>query len=134
MIERAFVNLLVADPPAAAAWFIELLGWSVGFESDWFVHLHAPDHDAIELGLLRADHEIVPTAAVGRGGSMVTVVVADVDAVHAVAVERGIPVLEPPRNLFYGQRRLVLEGPDGHVVDVSSEADPDPAWVASLSG
>ena len=133
MIERAFVNLLVTDPRAAAGWFTDLLGWTPGFESDWFVHLHAAGNEAIELGLLRADHEIVPAAAAGRGGTMVTVVVADVDAVHAAAVEQGVTVVEAPRNLFYGQRRMVLEGPDGHLVDVSSEAEPDPAWLASLS-
>ena len=134
MIERAFVNLLVADPREAAAWFVDLLGWQVGFDSDWFVHLHAPDAEQIELGLLRADHEIVPEAAAGRGGSMVTIVVPDVDAVHATAVERGLDVLEAPRDLFYGQRRLLLRGPDGVVVDVSSECPPDPDWLASLGG
>ena len=132
MIERAFVNLLVTDPRVAAHWFTDLLGWTPGFESDWFVHLHAPDDEAIELGLLRADHDIVPAAAAGRGGTLVTVVVADVDTVHAAAVERGITIVEEPRDLFYGQRRLVLEGPDGHLVDVSSETEPDPAWLASL--
>ena len=132
MIQRCFVNLLVTDPPGAARWFIDLLGWEIAFASDWFVHLRAPDAEGIELGLLRGDHEIVPSDARGTGGAMVTVVVPDVDAVHDAAVERGDDVIEAPRDLFYGQRRCVVRGPEGHVIDISSECDPDPVWLASL--
>lgn len=31
------------------AFYVELFGWSVNFDSDWFVHLQAPENASIEL-------------------------------------------------------------------------------------
>ena len=63
---------------------------------------------------------------------MLTIVVDDVDALHRQAVDRGLEVVESPRDLFYGQRRMLLVDPNGLLVDVSSECPPDPDWLASL--
>lgn len=41
---------------------------------------------------------------------------------HAIATDR-----------FYGQRRMLLLGPEGQVVDVSLGCAPDPTWLASLA-
>ncbi|MEM9712415.1 MAG: VOC family protein [Actinomycetota bacterium] len=134
-MHRSFVNLLSDDPARLRGWYVSLFGWRVDFDSDWFVHLQAPDHDDVELGILRADHELVPGELRGRAaGVIVTIVVDDADEVHARAIEQGVEVIEAPRDLFYGQRRLLLRDPDGTVVDVSSECDADPDVIASLSG
>lgn len=65
---------------------------------------------------------------------MLTVVVDDVDTVHARARAAGIEIVEPPTDLFYGQRRMLVTDPNGLLVDVSSECPPDPDWLASLEG
>jgi uncharacterized glyoxalase superfamily protein PhnB len=67
-------------------------------------------------------------------GGMLTLVVDDVDAVHARAQEAGIEIVEPPTDLFYGQRRMLVTDPNGLLVDISSECPPDPDWLASLGG
>lgn len=133
MAERAFFSILCADVRATSGWYVDLLGYQVAFDSDWFVHLADPANPSLELGFIARDHEIVaeqmrphPT------GGLLTVVVADVDAVHREALARGIEVAEAPTDLFYGQRRMLLVDPEGQVVDVSSECPPDPAWLASL--
>ena len=41
-------------------------------------------------------------------------------------------MIEPPTDLFYGQRRMLVVDPDGQILDVSSECPPDPDWVASM--
>jgi PhnB protein len=135
MPERAFFSVLTPDPGRVAAWYRDLLGYDTVFDSDWFVQLRDPRHELLELGFLRRDHEIVPerSRAAGTGG-MLTFVVDDVDATHRWALDAGLEVLEPPRNLFYGQRRMLLLDPDGQLVDVSSECPPDPEWLASLTG
>lgn len=133
-IERAFLNLAVDDLAASRA-FYERLGYRLRFESPWFVQLAAPGREALELGLLRRDHPVVPAAARSApAGVMLTVVVPDVDAAWRSLREAGVEILEPPRDLFYGQRRMLLVDPDGQLVDVSSECPPDPGWLASLSG
>ncbi|MEZ4240478.1 MAG: VOC family protein [Myxococcota bacterium] len=130
-IDRAFPTLFVADLARARAFWCELLGWHPAWDSDWYVHLSATPEGPPELGLLRRDHELVPEERrLAPQGAMVTVVVDDVDAVFAAATDRGVQVVEPPRNLFYGQRRMLITDPDGHLIDVSTPCPPDPEWEA----
>jgi PhnB protein len=132
-IVRAFVSVFSESLPETRDFYVELFGWRVGFDSDWFVHLQAPENAALELGILRRDHEIVPEAfRSAPAGTMITIVVLDVDALHEIAVERGLAIVEPPRDLFYGQRRMLLRDPSGTLVDVSSECAPSPEFLASL--
>lgn len=133
MPQRTFFSILSDDLPRACEWYTSLFGYRVEFDSDWFVHLQDPDNPSLELGLLAVDHEIVTEHMRARPiGGLVTLVVEDVDRCHELAVERGVEVIEPPTDLFYGQRRMLILDPDGQVLDVSSECDPDPAWVATL--
>jgi catechol 2,3-dioxygenase-like lactoylglutathione lyase family enzyme len=134
-IERAFFNVLTRDLDAARRFYVDLLGFRLAFESDWFVQVAAPGQPLLELGLLRQDGDVVPEPGRSGGGpaGMLSLVVPDVDAVFVRAKEAGAPVLEPPRNLFYGQRRMVLQDPDGTLVDVSTACPPDPSWLARVS-
>ena len=134
MPQRSFYSVFSADLGSAKDWYISLFNYRVEFESDWFVHLQDPDNPSIEVGIIARTHEIVPERFRGPAdGGMLTLVVDDVDAIHRQAVANGLTVVEEPRDLFYGQRRLLLVDPDGLLVDVSSDCPPDPEWVASLS-
>ena len=135
MVQRNFLTVFSGDLTKSRDWYVDRLGYQVDFDSDWFVQLRSSVHSQVELGILKRDHEIVPAAyRAAPAGGMLTVVVDDVDAVHDKAVQRGDAIVEPPRNLFYGQRRMLLVDPDGLLVDVSSECPPDPEWLASLNG
>lgn len=128
--QRSFPTLLSTDLPAARDFYVDLFGFEVAFESSWFVNLTTGGEHPRELGFLAHDHELVPAAVRGNpGGVILTFEVEDVDALVARASERGVTVLEAPRDLFYGQRRAVLVDPDGTLIDVSSPCDPDPAWM-----
>jgi len=133
---RCFFNIFADDLEATRSFYVELFGFRDLFVSDWFVNLGVPEHPALELGISRRDHDIVPDAGAGlpRGAArgMITLVVPDVDGVFDRARTVGYRVVEPPRDLFYGQRRLVLEDPAGTWVDVSSECEPDPDWLARV--
>ena len=127
------MTMFTDDLVRARDWYVDRLDYKVDFDSDWFVQLRSPTNDAVELGILKRDHELVPEGFRGpRAGAMLTVVVDDVEAVYRKAQDRGDQIIEVPRNLFYGQRRLLLQDPDGMLVDVSSECEPDPEWLASL--
>lgn len=134
MPSRLFPNVLSTDLARSSRWYVSLLGFTPEFESDWFVHLRSPTEELVTLGILAIDQEIVhPAMAERPTGGVITIVVDDVDAVHAAAQAAGASIAEAPRNLFYGQRRLLLADPDGQLVDVSSPCEPDPEWLASLS-
>lgn len=133
MITRGFANIVASDLPATKAWYVELLGWATEFDSDWFVHLKAPDVPGVELGIIAAGHQIVPEALEAEPrGVLLTVVVDDVDNTHDQAIRQGYEVVEQPRDLFYGQRRMILRDPAGTLVDVSSECEPSPDFLATL--
>ena len=129
-VQRCFIDILSPDLTATRDFYVELLGFRATFTSDWFVDLAAPDQPLLEIGILREDHDLVPKTA--GGGAMLTVVVPDADAVFAAAKARGVEVVEPPRDLFYGQRRVLLRDPAGTLVDGSSQGAPDPAWMARV--
>ncbi|MDP3406650.1 VOC family protein [Bosea sp. (in: a-proteobacteria)] len=130
---RSFVCIFSDRLPEVRDFYVELFGWRVDFDSEWFVHLQAKDNPSIELGILRRNHDIVPEAfRTAPAGMLLTIVVPDVDAVHRAVVQRGLEPVEAPRNLFYGQRRMLLRDPSGTLVDVSSECPPSPEFMASL--
>ena len=133
MISRGFPNVVTTQVAGTAKWYIQLLGWSPEFESDWFVHLKAADAPGVELGIIDANHEIVADV-VGTevGGAMLTFVVEDVDALHRTAVDLGLDIVEPPRDLFYGQRRMIIRDPNGTPLDISSECEPSQEFLDSL--
>lgn len=126
--------MLSDDLAGTRDFYVDLFGYQVTFDSDWFVHLGDPDAEALEVGVLRRDHEIVPPFVRAQpSGGILTIVVDDVDALHQKVLARDIDVIEEPRNLFYGQRRMLITDPNGLLVDISSECEPDPEWLASLS-
>lgn len=132
-IQRAFVTVFSDQLEVLRDFYVELFGWRVDFDSDWFVHLQAPDQAALELGLLRRDHELVPAAfRAAPAGAMITIVVPDVDVVYRRASARGLTIVEAPRDLFYGQRRMLLRDPEGTLLDVSSACRPSPEFLAGL--
>ena len=130
MVSRGFPNIISSDLAAVKEWYVDLLGWETEFDSDWFVHLKAADAPGVELGIIAEGHDIVPAGA--TAGGMLTFVVDDVDELHAAAVASGHVVVEPPTNLFYGQRRMVLRDPAGTLVDISSECEPSQEFLDSL--
>ena len=122
---RAFTNILTDDVDATAKFYEDLLGMHRHFAADWFVVLVHGDRPGFELGILRRGHAIVPAdIRDGTGGVILTFVVADTDACHARARDMGAEVIEPPRDMEYGQRRMLLRDPAGVTVDISAPTVP----------
>jgi len=120
-MQRAFTNILTEEVAATAAFYEKLFGYTAKFYSDWFVNLEAADQTGLELGILLASHEIVPEAARHQpAGIILTFVVEDCDAIHDKAARFGANIIEAPRDMPYGQRRMILSDPAGTIIDVSS--------------
>ena len=119
--DRLLTNICSRDLARSRDFYVTLLGFAVGYDSDWYVQIHHPENAKLELGIIKRDSDLVPdNYRASPAGMYLTVVVPDVDAVHARAVELKVPVLQEPRNEFYGQRRALLVDPDGCLVDVCS--------------
>jgi catechol 2,3-dioxygenase-like lactoylglutathione lyase family enzyme len=123
--------LMTDDVPRAHAFYAELLGLVDAFAADWYVSLAAAGDANVQLGLVARGHGSVPAGfRAAAGGLLVTVEVADVDAVHARAVQRGLPFHVPLRDEPWGQRHFITEDPDGVLVDVVTVIAPAPEFAA----
>lgn len=124
-MQRAFTNILASTVDTTAAFYQTLLGMTRHFDSDWFVILTHRSVADLELGILSRDSEIVPPAArAAPQGVMMTFVVDDVDSVFAQAQQMAATIVEPPTDMPYGQRRLLVKDPEGTLVDVSAPVAP----------
>ena len=119
-VDRLMTTLCTHNLLASKQFYQTLFGFNVGFESEWFIQLVHPKSN-VELGLITAEHELVPPRYQGAAsGLFVTLVVEDVDAVFKAAEQKNYVVLQTPEPTFYGQKRLLLEDPSGVLVDVST--------------
>jgi uncharacterized glyoxalase superfamily protein PhnB len=117
---RMMTNVCSENLARSCDFYTSLFGLTINFESDWFVHLISEDTH-VELGIILATHEVTPRSVKGRAaGVYLTFVVDHVDAFHQFALEHGYTVIQAPEDTFYGQRRMLVQAPEGTVVDVSS--------------
>lgn len=121
MVDRFFFNILTNDVVRSKAFYMDLLGMHLHFDSDWFVILKPDEASNVELGIIDQNSSVVPSSVQKTAaGTYPTFVVKDSDVIHARAVELGAEILEAPTDMFYGQRRLLLKDPNGITVDISS--------------
>ncbi|MEM8915632.1 MAG: VOC family protein [Pseudomonadota bacterium] len=114
-------SVLTDDVEAAARFYEALLGMTRLGDFGWFIVLGHDGVAGLELGFLQRDHETVPAALAREpAGVILTFVVNDVSVAFANAQSMGVEILQPPTDLPYGQRRLLVRDPAGTTVDISS--------------
>ena len=106
---RAVPNIRTERPAETRDFFVELLGFEVAMDLGWIVTVTSPDNPSAQVSIIANDDMSAPGISVG---------VADVDAVHAKAVEQGLEIVYPVRDEEWGVRRFMLREPSGTVVNV----------------
>jgi uncharacterized glyoxalase superfamily protein PhnB len=109
-ISRAVPNIK-SDQPAATRDFFVGLGFEVVMDLGWVMTVASPTHPSVQVNIIGNDDNSAPG---------ISVEVADVDAVHAEAVERGLEIAYPLRDEDWGVRRFMLREPSGTTVNVLS--------------
>jgi catechol 2,3-dioxygenase-like lactoylglutathione lyase family enzyme len=118
---RILTNICSDQLTASRDFYVELLGFKVNYDSDWYVQLRCPDNAELEFGIISRKSELVPAQfQTLPTGMYVTFVVPDVDAVYAKAKSLGLKIIQEPRNEFYGQRRFLTTDPNGCLIDICS--------------
>jgi catechol 2,3-dioxygenase-like lactoylglutathione lyase family enzyme len=110
-ISRAVPNIRSDRPAETRDFFLDLLGFEVAMDLGWVVTLAAPTAPSIQVTVIGNDDMSAPG---------ISVEVADVDAVHARAVEQGVEIVYPLRDEEWGVRRFMVREPSGTVVNVLS--------------
>jgi predicted enzyme related to lactoylglutathione lyase len=110
-IARAVPNIRSDRPAETRDFFVDLLGFEVAMDMDWVVTVASPTNRSVQVTIVGNDDMAAPG---------ISVAVADVDAVHAKAVERGCEIAYPLRDEEWGVRRFMLREPSGTIVNVLS--------------
>ena len=118
---RILTTICVDDLAQSKDFYSELLGLQVQYDSDWYVQLCAPDNRDMEYGIIQRNHDLVPQEyQQSPTGMYVTFVVEDVDEVYQKAQAMQLPIVQEPRNEFYGQRRFLTKDPSHCLIDICS--------------
>lgn len=132
-IESFYPVLMARDVQGVAAFYRELFGFEVTFESDWYVSLKSsgPFRD-FELAVLHPDHPTVPQ---GYGspsqGVIVNVEVDDAATHYRRIVDGGLaPEVLTLRDEEFGQRHFIVVDPGGGLVDVIENIPPSGEFAA----
>jgi catechol 2,3-dioxygenase-like lactoylglutathione lyase family enzyme len=93
--------------------YVELLGFEVAMDMGWIMTFVSPTNPTAQISVMRSDATapVVP---------QLTVEVADVDAVHAEAVRRGLEIVYPLTDESWGVRRFFVVDPNRVVLNVVS--------------
>jgi uncharacterized glyoxalase superfamily protein PhnB len=110
-IRRAVPNIRSDRPAETRDFFVDLLGFDVAMDLDWVMTVASPTNPSAQVSIMGNDDMSAPG---------ISVEVADVDAVHARAVERGFEIAYPLRDEDWGVRRFMLREPSGTVINVLS--------------
>ncbi len=110
-ISRAVPNIKSDRPAESRDFFVDLLGFETVMDLGWVATVASADNPAVQVTIISNDDPAAPGISVG---------VDDVDAVHALAVERGLEIVYPIRDEDWGVRRFMLREPSGTVVNVVS--------------
>jgi uncharacterized glyoxalase superfamily protein PhnB len=109
-INRAVPNVKSDRPAATRDFFVEL-GFEVVMDLGWVITVASSANPSVQVNIIGNDDPSAPGMSVE---------VADVDAVHAAAVERGLEIAYPLRDEDWGVRRFMLREPSGTTVNVLS--------------
>lgn len=131
----------VRDVQASAGFYIDHLGFTALYDTDWYMHLQSNDDASVNLAILRYDHETIPE--VGRRpsqGLILNFEVDNPDALYQRAQIAGLPILKSLCDEDFGQRHFITQDRDGILIDIIKPIPPtaenaadytDPAAVAA---
>ena len=104
-------NIRSSRPAETRDFFVDLLGFDVAMDLGWVMTVTSPTNPSAQVNIIGSDDMAAPG---------ISVEVADVDAVHAKAVEQGLEIAYALRDEEWGVRRFMLREPSGTIVNVLS--------------
>jgi uncharacterized glyoxalase superfamily protein PhnB len=104
-------NIRSDRPAETRDFFVELLGFRVAMDIGWIATVASPANPSVQVSIVGNDDPSAPG---------ISVEVADVDAVHAKAVEQSLEIAYPLRDEDWGVRRFMVREPSGTVVNILS--------------
>ncbi|WP_130860669.1 VOC family protein [Gracilibacillus phocaeensis] len=121
--------LMTKNVRETSEFYQEYFGFTIVFESDWYVSLKQEETEA-ELAILQANHETVPNSF-GKSvqGLILNFEVENVDLIyHQLIKETKLPLHLDLRDEAFGQRHFITNDPNGVLIDVITVIPPDKSF------
>jgi catechol 2,3-dioxygenase-like lactoylglutathione lyase family enzyme len=110
--------------------YVNLLDFTVAFDSDFYVLLQSPATPSLQLAFVEHAHDSVPSEfQVAPQGVLVTIEVDAVDPIHERAQGLGLRIAQELRDEVFGQRHFMTVDPNGLLVDVVQPIPFDPEFA-----
>jgi catechol 2,3-dioxygenase-like lactoylglutathione lyase family enzyme len=101
------------------AFYTQHLGFTITFDSDWYVSLQLPDHPQYQLALVDHTHETIPAPfRKPVQGLILNFEVDDVDVEYERLQAAGLPIHLTLRDEAFGQRHFITSDPAGVMIDI----------------
>lgn len=110
------------------AFWVDLLGFQVTFDHEFYLGLRSEGPGTPELGFARPDAD-TPHRFEGKGITF-ALGVADADREHARLRAAGATILKPPCDQPWGARSFSVADPNGIVVVIAHQIPPAPEMAA----
>jgi catechol 2,3-dioxygenase-like lactoylglutathione lyase family enzyme len=110
-IQRVVPNIKSARFDESREFYTELLGFEIAMDMGWIVTFASPTDPTAQVTLLGEPDSAAPHPNI-------SIEVADVDAIHAKAVARGLQIVYPLTDEPWGVRRFYVADPNGVVINV----------------
>ena len=112
-----YVIIFVSDMRRSVSFYRDVLGLPLKFESPGWTEFATK---GATLALHASEEPVADAGSVGAGRCRPGLSVPDLDAFHARMVERNVPCLEEPKQVF-GARVAQYADPDGLAISVGEE-------------
>lgn len=112
-IRRVVPDITTDRLDESREFYTEFLGLKVAMDMDWIITLMSPSNETAQINLLRGERSGNAHHDMG-----ISFEVADVDAMHAMAVSRGLNIVYPLTDEPWGVRRFFVSDPNGVIVNI----------------
>ncbi|EKB47439.1 VOC family protein [Cecembia lonarensis] len=117
---RLITNLFTDKLQESKHFYEDILDFRADFESNWYINLKSSDQQ-MEIGLIPKDTDLIPQNYIQHpNGVNLAFVVNDLDEVYERALNNNVRIILKPEDEFLGQRRMLIEDPNGLLLDISS--------------
>jgi catechol 2,3-dioxygenase-like lactoylglutathione lyase family enzyme len=116
-IRRVVPDVASDKPEESREFYTNVLGFDLAMDMGWIMTFVSPTQPTAQINVLRGDASAPVSPAF-------SVEIADVDAVHAIAVARGLEIVHPLTTEPWGVRRFFVRDPNGVVINVMQHSNP----------
>lgn len=110
-IKRVVPDITTERMEESRKFYGDFLGMSLAMDMGWIATFVSPGNPMAQITLMQRPASAAPNPNV-------SIEVEDVDAVHARAIEMGLPIVYPLTSEPWGVRRFFVTDPNGVIVNL----------------